>query len=194
MYRLKRAVNKPARYLSTSSDEGPKRHRSTAPATITSRTLEDDIDDIQRELEDENISFINNTNKQIMTHIPIESYTNTHTYTDSLHAHTQTNTHTPHIQTHTHTQLHKLHYKTHLTLKTRIALKKLTILIVLCRRHLLQVQVHGRKMHQHTTFFNNVRSRCRDLCIIVKKIMCYKNVMPWKEKLSECIKCTILYI
>lgn len=49
MSRPKRMVNKPSRYLTTSSDESPKRQR-TSQETIVSGTLDDDFHDIDMTL------------------------------------------------------------------------------------------------------------------------------------------------
>lgn len=53
MERPKRFVTKPRRYQTTSSDESPKRIRSTASATITSGTIDKNIEDVTRILEEE---------------------------------------------------------------------------------------------------------------------------------------------
>lgn len=111
MQRQKRPVNKPLRYQTTSSDEDPKRQRTTAPATIVSGILQDDIDDIEQTLQEETTSSNINI-RQTHTDTPnIQSYTNTHTTTSSfpdssLYSHTHTNTeHIPHKQTHTNTYI-----------------------------------------------------------------------------------------
>lgn len=113
MDRQKRNIIKPVRYQTTPVDEGPKRRKSTAPATIVSGMIDNDIDDIGNTLQQDE----NSTSFNIQTNIThtdtqhTQSYTNMQTHTNissyadyAPHVQTHTNTgYTPHVQAHTNT-------------------------------------------------------------------------------------------
>lgn len=129
MERPKRAVNKPSRYQTTSSeDERPGRSiKRACPSTMSSAEIEEDIDDIRRILEeqakDKNVICSQpekqyskdypqiSTNASPHTYTYQPPYTST-TYTTLPTSHTLTYNHnnyahsSTHIPTHTHTHAH----------------------------------------------------------------------------------------
>lgn len=100
MDRQKRHITKPARYLTTSSEEeAPKRKGKTA-TSCTPRTVEDGINDISKIIEKENYILSNSLQHPTSTQI----FTNTNSGTYISHTQTQAQNNTSH--THRHTNLH----------------------------------------------------------------------------------------
>lgn len=102
--RPKRIISKPPRYLTTSSDEEPKRRRTQ---TVDNTTMEDDIEDIRHTLQDYEEDNNQNNNLSLSysnTYVPPPAPSHTHTYTrtshptipnTTLHPYTNTNTNVP---------------------------------------------------------------------------------------------------
>lgn len=90
MNRPKRVVIKPGRYMTTSSeDEGPRKKKRTTEATITSNMIQQDINDINRTLNEDLPNLDTHTQNTSHTHTNVQPLT----YTVS-HINTQPHTNT----------------------------------------------------------------------------------------------------
>lgn len=102
--RSKRVISKPARFVTTSSDEVPKRKKT---ATASDADIEDDIEDIRTNLQDnadhENHTLLNNNNNNLTSlhNISTSQYTNEPYTSIPLHTHTYMQ---PYTSTQSHTQ------------------------------------------------------------------------------------------
>lgn len=71
MERPKRVISKPPRYLTTSSDEAPKRKRVVALGDTTAEEMEEDINELRTTLKEDTAMDKNNThipsNKELLT-------------------------------------------------------------------------------------------------------------------------------
>lgn len=118
MERPKRIVNKPARCVTTSSDESPKRRESTVERTIVSDVIDRDFNDINRML-DENHTLQFNTRRhttrhrgRVQTCSHIQIFPRTLDTLPSKHQYTLIHTQR---QTYYQNDTHKIHIVSHLT-------------------------------------------------------------------------------